>query len=35
MLSVLPSYYVKTHPDIKQDIHELIAGEPASNITEY
>lgn len=24
----------KTHPDVHQDMHELIAGEPASNLTE-
>lgn len=34
LLSVLPMHFRKTHPDIKQDIHELIAGEPASNYTE-
>lgn len=34
ILSALPSYFNRTHPDIKQDIHELVAGEPPSNITE-
>ena len=24
----------KTHPDVHQDMHELIAGVPASNFTE-
>ncbi len=34
LISVVPFFFKKTHPDVKQDIHELIAGEPASNITE-
>lgn len=34
MLSALPSFFRKTHPDVKQDMHEMIAGEPASNFTE-
>lgn len=35
VLSVLPSSSRRTHPDIKQDIHELVAGVPASNYTEF
>jgi len=34
VLSALPSYYNRTHPDIKQDIHELVAGVPG-NIDQY
>ena len=34
MLSAIPSYFNRTHPDIKQDISELVAGIPASNLTE-
>jgi hypothetical protein len=34
VLFATPSFFRKTHPDIKQDMHELIAGEPASNFTE-
>lgn len=34
IISAVPSFFRKTHPDIKQDIHELVAGEPASNFTE-
>lgn len=33
VLFATPSFFHRTHPDIKQDIHELIAGEPA-NISE-
>jgi putative FmdB family regulatory protein len=34
VLSALPSSSRRTHPDVKQDIHELVAGVPASNYTE-
>lgn len=34
VLSSLPSSFRRTHPDVKQDIHELVAGVPASNYTE-
>lgn len=27
-------YFHRTHPDVKQDIGEMIAGESASNFTE-
>jgi len=34
VLSALPWFFNKTHPDVKQDMHELVAGEPASNFSE-
>ena len=33
LLSAVPSFFRKTHPDVKQDMHELVAGVPG-NITE-
>jgi len=27
-------YFHRTHPDVKQDMHELVAGVPPSNFTE-
>lgn len=34
-LSAVPFHFSKTHPDVKQDMHELVAGVPASNLTEF
>lgn len=34
LLSSPAFFHRKSHPDVHQDMHELIAGEPASNLTE-
>lgn len=34
LISAVPWYFNKTHPDVKQDMHEMIAGEPPSNLME-
>ncbi len=34
LVSTVPWWFNKTHPDIKQDMHELVAGVPG-NIEEY
>lgn len=35
IVSAIPSYFHYTHPDVKQDMHELVAGEPPGNLLEY
>jgi len=27
-------YFHRTHPDVHQDMHEIVAGEPPANFTE-
>jgi len=34
ILSANPSWFNRTHPDVKQPMEELVAGIPASNYTE-
>ena len=34
ILSSVPSWFNRTHPDVKQPMDELVAGVPASNFTE-